>query len=124
MRKATVILLILAALLLAALPASADTYKFPQIFMVVDIPLDYTEQLTGDNLEQHREYLASIGETPESMKERFGLSENAFYLSFDHLWFTNHSALELVDDLHDAHARTLVALQHGTLNGRSSTPAR
>ena len=36
----------------------------------------------------------------QSMKERFGLSENAFYLSFDHLWFTNHSALELVDDLH------------------------
>ena len=71
MRKATVILLILAALLLSALPASADTYKFPQIFMVVDIPLDYTEQLTGDNLEQHSEYLASIGETPESMKERF-----------------------------------------------------
>ncbi len=36
----------------------------------------------------------------QSMKERFGLSENAFYLSFDHLWFTNHSALELVDTLH------------------------
>ena len=36
----------------------------------------------------------------QSMKERFGLSENAFYLSLDHLWFTNHSALELVDTLH------------------------
>ena len=36
----------------------------------------------------------------QSMKERFGLSENVFYLSFDHLWFTNHSALELVDTLH------------------------
>ena len=36
----------------------------------------------------------------QSMKERFGLSESACYLSFDHLWFMNHSALDLVDTLH------------------------
>ena len=36
----------------------------------------------------------------QSMKERFGLSESAYYLSFDHLWFTNHSALDLVDTLY------------------------
>lgn len=36
----------------------------------------------------------------QSMKERFGLAENVFYLSFDHLWFANHSALELVDVLY------------------------
>jgi hypothetical protein len=34
------------------------------------------------------------------MKEEFGLSESAYYLSFDHLWFTNHSALDLVDTLY------------------------
>ena len=34
------------------------------------------------------------------MKETFGLSESVYYLSFDHLWFTNHSALDLVDTLH------------------------
>ena len=36
----------------------------------------------------------------QSMKERFGLMESVFYLSFDHLWFTNHSALDLVDALY------------------------
>ena len=34
------------------------------------------------------------------MIETFGLSESVYYLSFDHLWFTNHSALDLVDTLH------------------------
>ena len=34
------------------------------------------------------------------MKAQFGLSESAYYLSFDHLWFTNHSALDLVDTLY------------------------
>ena len=33
------------------------------------------------------------------MKEAFGLSDSVDYLSFDHLWFTNHSALDLVDTL-------------------------
>ena len=36
----------------------------------------------------------------QSMKERFGLAESVYYLSFDHLWFTNHSALNLVDTLY------------------------
>ncbi|MBQ6923320.1 MAG: ATP-binding protein [Kiritimatiellae bacterium] len=36
----------------------------------------------------------------QSMKERFGLTESVYYLSFDHLWFINHSALELVDTLY------------------------
>ena len=36
----------------------------------------------------------------QAMKERFGLSESVYYLSFDHLWFTNHSALDLVDTLY------------------------
>ena len=71
MRKLTALLLILAALLLAALPVSADSYKFPQVFMVADIPLDYLVQVTNDNMEQHADYLATIGETPESMRQRF-----------------------------------------------------
>ena len=41
MRKLIAMLLVLAALFMTALPASADSYKFPQIFMVTDIPLDY-----------------------------------------------------------------------------------
>ena len=71
MRKLTALLLILAALLLAALPVSADSYKFPQVFMVADIPLDYLVQVTNVNMEQHADYLATIGETPESMRQRF-----------------------------------------------------
>ncbi|MBQ9198492.1 MAG: hypothetical protein IJ157_14830, partial [Clostridia bacterium] len=71
MRRLIVLLLILAALLAAALPGSADSYKFPQVFMVADIPLDYLVQITTDNIDQHADYLASIGETPESMRQRF-----------------------------------------------------
>ncbi|MBR3924275.1 MAG: AAA family ATPase, partial [Kiritimatiellae bacterium] len=36
----------------------------------------------------------------QRMKEEFGLTDSVYYLSFDHLWFTNHSPLELVDTLH------------------------
>ena len=71
MRKLFTLLLLLAALLIAALPASAESYKFPQIFMVMELPPDYTVQLTASNLNQHEEYLASIGETPDSMLQRF-----------------------------------------------------
>ena len=71
MRKLFVFLLIAAALLALIVPASAESYKFPQIFMVMDIPLDYMIQITTDNIEQQAEYLASIGETPESMRQRF-----------------------------------------------------
>ena len=71
MRKLIAMLLVLAALFMTALPASADSYKFPQIFMVTDIPLDYMVQLTTDNLDQNAEYLSSIGETPETMRQRF-----------------------------------------------------
>ena len=35
----------------------------------------------------------------QHIKEQFGLTDSVFYLSFDHLWFTNHSALDLVDTL-------------------------
>jgi predicted AAA+ superfamily ATPase len=35
----------------------------------------------------------------QHIKEEFGLTDSVFYLSFDHLWFTNHSALDLVDTL-------------------------
>lgn len=36
----------------------------------------------------------------QRMKEEFGLSDQTFYLSFDHLWFTNHSPLDLIDTLY------------------------
>ncbi|MBQ9197346.1 MAG: hypothetical protein IJ157_08945 [Clostridia bacterium] len=71
MRKLFILLLVLAALLAAALPGLADSYKFPQIFMVAEIPLDYMVQLTNDSMDQYTEYLSSIGETPESMRQRF-----------------------------------------------------
>lgn len=71
MRRITALLLILALLLTAAVPAIADSYKFPQLFMVLDIPLDYLVQITSDNIDQKADYLATIGETPESMKARF-----------------------------------------------------
>ena len=36
----------------------------------------------------------------QHIKDCFGLSERAFYVSFDHFWFTNHSPLDLVDTLY------------------------
>ena len=36
----------------------------------------------------------------QSAKERFGLDEHAFYVSFDHYWFKNHSPLEFVEEVH------------------------
>ena len=36
----------------------------------------------------------------QAVKERFGLAESAFYVSFDHFWFATHSPLEFVDQLY------------------------
>ena len=33
-------------------------------------------------------------------KERFGLDERAFYVSFDHYWFKSHSPLEFIEEVH------------------------
>ena len=71
MRKRIVLLIRTAALVLAALPASAESYKFPQVFMVMEVPADYTAQITTSNMNAYEEYLSSIGETPDSMKQRF-----------------------------------------------------
>ena len=35
----------------------------------------------------------------QHIKETFGLAEQAFYVSFDHFWFTTHSPLDFVDEL-------------------------
>lgn len=35
----------------------------------------------------------------QSAKERFGLDSRAFYVSFDHYWFKNHSPLEFVEEI-------------------------
>lgn len=36
----------------------------------------------------------------QHVKEAFGLSERAFYVSFDHFWFINHSPLDFADMLY------------------------
>ena len=36
----------------------------------------------------------------QHIKETFGLSEQAFYVSFDHFWFATHSPLDFVDALY------------------------
>lgn len=71
MRKIYALLLIL-ALLFAALPASADSYQFGKLFMLVDIPLDeYLVQITPQTVNQYADFLATIGHTPESMLDYF-----------------------------------------------------
>lgn len=71
MRRKLVILLLFLALLLAVTPAMAESYKFAPCFMVLEVPADYLVQVTTDNIEQQADYLATIGETPESMRQRF-----------------------------------------------------
>ena len=71
MRRIYALLLIL-ALMLSALPAAADSYQFGKLFMLVDIPLaEYLVQVTPQTVQQNADYLASIGETPDSMLQRF-----------------------------------------------------
>ncbi|MBR1606998.1 MAG: hypothetical protein IJ664_04750 [Clostridia bacterium] len=90
MRKIYALLLIL-ALLFAALPASADSYQFGKLFMLVDIPLDeYMVQITPQTVNQYSEFLATIGHTPESMLQYFN-DEGVLVWAFD-----------------EAHGRTLV----------------
>ena len=36
----------------------------------------------------------------QSAKQRFGLDDHAFYVSFDHYWFKSHSPLEFVEEVH------------------------
>lgn len=36
----------------------------------------------------------------QHVRETFGLSEKAFYVSFDHFWFTAHSPVEFIDTLY------------------------
>lgn len=36
----------------------------------------------------------------QSAKERFGIDARAFYVSFDHYWFKNHSPLEFVEEVY------------------------
>lgn len=65
-------LLLAVALLCAALPACADSYQFGKLFMMVDIPLDsYLVQITPQTVSLYADYLATIGETPDSMLQRF-----------------------------------------------------
>ena len=71
MRRLLCLLLAVGMLVLAAVPAAAESYKFGQIFMVLEVPLEYMTQITAENIDSYGEYLASIGETPETMKERF-----------------------------------------------------
>ncbi|MBO4836815.1 MAG: hypothetical protein J5564_03890 [Clostridia bacterium] len=72
MRKLYIMFALLAALLVAALPAAADSYHFSKIFLSLDIPVDpYQVQITAQNLGQNEGYLSEIGETQESMKKRF-----------------------------------------------------
>jgi len=72
MRKIYLVSLLLLLLIAAALPAGAESYSFPSVFMTLEVPSDpYFVQITANNIDAFGEYLSTIGETAESMRERF-----------------------------------------------------
>lgn len=72
MRKLCVALLVMAALLGLAIAASADTYNFANVYMTVEVPITpYAVQITPETIEANERYILTLGETVESMRERF-----------------------------------------------------
>ena len=83
MRKICWALAIIALMLVLALPALADTYNFNKIYMTVEVPISpYAVQITPENVGSHESYLATIGETAESMQQRME-NEGILLWAFD-----------------------------------------
>ena len=70
--KKICLVLLAAVLTLLCVGACADSYHFADIYMILDVPGDtYTTQLTPENLAANESFIAGLGETVDSMKEKF-----------------------------------------------------
>ena len=116
MRKIYVLLLAFVLLLLPALPAAADTYSFNSIFMTVEVPVDpYAVQITPDTLAANAEYIASLGETAESMAQRFA-DEGILLWAYD----ANKGRTLIITAVQDETAKQLYDINEQTANERAS----
>ena len=63
-------LLLIAALIMLAIPAAAETYVLNEVYASIDIPEQYVV-LTGDNLTEYSEWLEGRGTTQEAVTNDF-----------------------------------------------------
>ena len=116
MRKIYALLLAAAALVMMALPAAAESYHFGKIFLSMEAPVDpYAVQITTQNIDQNAEYLATIGETPESMKQRFA-EEGILLWAYD----AEKGRTVVVTAVQDAPAKEFYDINEQTANTRAT----
>ena len=115
MRRLSLILIVI-LMLAAAMPASAETYHFANIFMSVEVPnATYLTQLTPDKLEDNEAYITSIGETVESMKQKFA-DEGILLWAYD----AEKGRTLIISAVQDDSAKTLFDINQQTADTRAS----
>ena len=116
MRRIYCALMLLTAMMLLCLPASADAYHFGKAFLSVEVPMeDYLVQITAQNIDQQAEYLATIGETPESMRQRFN-DEGILVWAYD----AAKGRTVVITAVQDAPAKEIYDINEQTATERSS----
>ena len=116
MRRICLALAIVALMLVLALPALADTYNFNKIYMTAEVPISpYTVQITPENVAAQGDYLATIGETAESMQQRFE-AEGILLWAYD----GDKGRTLVITAVQDDVARQIYDINEQTANERAS----
>lgn len=112
-----IFLVLLAALLtLLCVNACADSYHFASIYMTVEVPQDtYTVQLTRENLAANEAFINGLGETLDSMQEKFS-QQGICLMAFD----TTHGRTLVITAVQDAQAKELYDINEQTADTRAS----
>ena len=111
--KKICLVLLAAVLTLLCVGACADSYHFADIYMILDVPGDtFTTQLTPENLAANESFIAGLGETVDSMKEKF-TQQGIRLIAYD----TTHGRTLVVTAVQDAQSSMI-------LTSRRLIPAR
>ena len=114
--KKICLVLLTAVLTLLCVGACADSYHFADIYMILDVPGDtYTTQLTPENLAANESFIAGLGETVDSMKEKF-TQQGIRLIAYD----TTHGRTLVVTAVQDAQSRELYDINEQTADTRAS----
>lgn len=114
--KKICLVLLAAVLTLLCVGACADSYHFADIYMILDVPGDtYTTQLTPENLAANESFIAGLGETVDSMKEKF-TQQGIRLIAYD----TTHGRTLVVTAVQDAQSRELYDINEQTADTRAS----
>ena len=113
--KKICLVLLAAVLTLLCVGACADSYHFADIYMILDVPGDtYTTQLTPENLAANESFIAGLGETVDSMKEKF-TQQGIRLIAYD----TTHGRTLVVTAVQDAQSRELYDINEQTADTRA-----